>query len=160
MHGVKDVLGAASATALLCARATMTTTRNAGAIPSPFPVVALGRDRPRPCHRNNPSPPRESVVYELSPRANPLGAQAALPYGAHLEAFQRLSYWARVSFRCGITPFHCPCKRHWPYFGRRLWLGCRALSSPAGNHRVEAELVQPTLCSPNPFCFTNNRVQI
>src|SRR5580700_3965852 len=77
MHGVKDVFGAASATALLCALATMTTTRNACAIPSTFLVLALGRARSCPATRNNPSSPRESVVYELSRWTNPLGAQAA-----------------------------------------------------------------------------------
>jgi hypothetical protein len=33
------------------------------------------------------------------------------------------------------------------------------LFSPAGNHGVESELVHPTLCSPNPSGFINDRLR-
>ena len=158
MHGVKEVFGAASSTALLYACATPHTLATfvpslhlsftlcfLRAIPSPSSVILS------PFQENQQFRDARSSKFP-SPTHNPV------PQGARVPA-SRISYWVIVSFRCGTSQRSHQFKACWARSFYPLRLGCPALFlSLPGDHPVEPELMQSIVCLPNSCGFIGSGV--
>src|SRR5580704_1475628 len=153
MHGVKEVFGAASSTALLYACATPPTL--ATFVPSPHLSCSPAQV---PLLRRQGLGLSKRISHLWTPAAgkSPLLAVNSVPPSAD-GAFRVFHIGSPYRFGTELRSFPRNINSHCPRHARCL--GCRALVfSQSGDRPVEAELMQAILRFPDQFGLEDNRV--